>query len=711
MERIIKLSNHLTGKPPKITPDMQKELDRIQIQPKKIQTLEDQRRLIQEFKSKADIDGHEFGRFVLGNLYEMRRNVGNFIKNDPDFNSFRAWQTTSRDDIRWEVNLLLSKLLKHYNFTTQNYDDQFWHQTGVFETMAFGFGAVATKIAVHCFLYAKSILALGTEKHIKYAQRAFEMKDFGCFGLTELAHGSNVQGCITTATYDPQNEVFIINTPNEKGAKFWIGNAAQTANMSLCLANMIVDGVDYGIHIFIVPIRKDSHHLMPGVIISDCGDKMGLSGIDNGMISFRNVKIPRENLLDKVTQVAPDGTVTSLFSKKSKRFAVQLAALSDGRVKIGMGCLSQSLVSLMIAGRYLSVRRQFGSRKYDEQVLLDYPAVQKRIIPYYSRGIVSYFAALDIAEMWNKNSKEVLNPKNMAVQEMHALISIIKPISSWHMMEASRECRELCGGLGYSSYSRLPDIHIENHVNMTWEGDNSVLLQQTGRFLLKNLMRIAQGEINSFESAKYLTIEDLSGFKFEGQELKDFTNLDKLQGALTYIAQRSAQESATEVQIRMGQTDAYEAWNESLPFNLENAALIYGYLFIFTTARRYISNCPVSKNKEFLSKLLIIYSLDVLRKFSTYTLDYFTPEHIEMMEEVNLTLFDEVKHNMVKSFDFLLMNETLTQSTIGAEDGNCYDRLISEIFADRKNFGRPEYWRYLWDVRNGRDEKMQTNGV
>lgn len=42
----------------------------------------------------------------------------------------------------------------------------------------------------------------------------------------------------------------------------------------------------------------------------------------------------------------------------------------------------------------------------------------------------------------------------------------------------------------------------------------------------------------------------------------------------------------------------------------------------------------------------------------------------------------------------------MLRSVLGCEDGNCYDRLISEIFADRKNFGRPFFWRELWDVRN-----------
>jgi acyl-CoA oxidase len=35
------------------------------------------------------------------------------------------------------------------------------------------------------------------------------------------------------------------------------------------------------------------------VTIGDCGLKMGLNGVDNGTISFENVTIPKENMLDR----------------------------------------------------------------------------------------------------------------------------------------------------------------------------------------------------------------------------------------------------------------------------------------------------------------------------------------------------------------------------------------------------------------------------
>jgi acyl-CoA oxidase len=43
---------------------------------------------------------------------------------------------------------------------------------------------------------------------------------------------------------------------------------------------------------------------MPGVTIEDMGYKMGLNGVDNAKLSFNNVRVPREALLNRWSDVA-----------------------------------------------------------------------------------------------------------------------------------------------------------------------------------------------------------------------------------------------------------------------------------------------------------------------------------------------------------------------------------------------------------------------
>lgn len=77
---------------------------------------------------------------------------------------------------------------------------------------------------------------LGTERHREYLERALKMDDIGCFGLTELGHGSNVRNVMTTAHYNRETDEFIINSPSDLAMKFWIGAAAELANISVIYA-------------------------------------------------------------------------------------------------------------------------------------------------------------------------------------------------------------------------------------------------------------------------------------------------------------------------------------------------------------------------------------------------------------------------------------------------------------------------------------------
>jgi acyl-CoA oxidase len=193
--------------------------------------------------------------------------------------------------------------------------------------------AATTKLAVHYFLYMKCIKNLGTEKHHEYVLRAADLTDWGAFGLTELGHGSNVQDCETTASYDHQTKEFVLNSPTDTSIKFWIGNLGKTANMMVCFAQLYVDGQSNGLHAFLVPVRDRKTHMpFPGLRIGDCGDKIGLQAMDNGWIKFENYRIPVDNLLNKISNITEDGQFATTISKGSKRFATQVNTLSGGRI-------------------------------------------------------------------------------------------------------------------------------------------------------------------------------------------------------------------------------------------------------------------------------------------------------------------------------------------------------------------------------------------
>jgi acyl-CoA oxidase len=127
-----------------------------------------------------------------------------------------------------------------------------------------------------------------------------------------LNHGSYTRGIVTEAVYDPANEEFIIDSKGEEGMKFWIGGMAETANMTIMWAQLIVDGKNYGPHPFIMRIRDpNTHFVLPGIIIGDCGPKNGNNAIDNGYMMVKNVRIPKNNLLGKLGDIDKNGKYQS----------------------------------------------------------------------------------------------------------------------------------------------------------------------------------------------------------------------------------------------------------------------------------------------------------------------------------------------------------------------------------------------------------------
>lgn len=177
----------------------------------------------------------------------------------------------------------------------------------------------------------------------------------GCFAMTELAHGSNVAGLETTATFDPETDEFVIHTPSVSATKWWIGGAAQSATHSAVFAQLVINGKRHGVKTFMVPLRNPSSFaLLPGVAIGDIGKKMGRDGIDNGWIQFTNVRIPRAYMLMKHTQVTRDGVV-----HEPPLAQLTYGALLQGRTAMVADASNVSKKALTIALRYAAVRRQF----------------------------------------------------------------------------------------------------------------------------------------------------------------------------------------------------------------------------------------------------------------------------------------------------------------------------------------------------------------
>lgn len=134
-----------------------------------------------------------------------------------------------------------------------------------------------TRIGVHFGLFLNTVMNQGTPEQVSFwlGKGAATFGIIGCFGMTELGHGSNVAGIETVATFDRSSDEFVIHTPSLTATKWWIGGAAESATHCVAFANLLIDNKNYGVKPFVVQIRNpDDFSLVSGVNIGDIGAKM-----------------------------------------------------------------------------------------------------------------------------------------------------------------------------------------------------------------------------------------------------------------------------------------------------------------------------------------------------------------------------------------------------------------------------------------------------
>ncbi|OZJ02603.1 hypothetical protein BZG36_03642 [Bifiguratus adelaidae] len=562
-----------------------------------------------------------------------------------------------------------------------------------------------TRFGVHFGLFFGALQGSATSGQFAYwaSKGAVSLNGMiGCFAMTELGHGSNVAALETTATFDAAADQFIIHTPTITATKWWIGGAAHTATHAVVFAQLIVNGKKYGVKSFVVPLRDPkTYTLLPGINIGDIGKKMGRDGIDNGWITVTNVRIPRAYMLMKHTKVSRQGEV-----KEPPLQQLTYGALLQGRTAMVVDSGNVAKKALTIAIRYAAVRRQFSSSNSAnglETKLLDYPIHQRRLMPLLAQAFAMHFTGMEMQKMYDQmmerldsaspgdaDMEEVLE----ALKETHGTSAGLKAFCTWNCLNTIEQCRQACGGHGYSAYTGLAGMYNDFAVQCTWEGDNTILTLQSGRYLISCYREACAIRDNAKKSGKpgkkmapgvgYLNhMDELLGAKCNGRPVHDLAVIAEAWDSVSTFFVKRAGEAVDEC-LRNGQ-DLDVALEECSQHRLYASKIhSFGYL-----THRFIDGVNTAKSSPDSTPAIQNILLQLAQLYGLYTIEenagaflqcgYFSPSEMDQVRTNVTRLCKTVRDQAIPLVDAFAYSDYIINSPLGRADGNVYEHYYAQI--------------------------------
>jgi len=276
-------------------------------------------------------------------------------------------------------------------------------------------GSTAVLLSAHQSIGVPQPLKLfGTEEQKRKYLPMFAQGTISAFALTESEAGSDPRNMSTTATPIEGGKYFLIN-----GEKLWCTNGL-IAGVIVVMAvtpPKIVDGKERKqITAFIVETNT------PGVENVHRCQFMGLHGIQNGLIRFRNVKVPRENII----------------LGEGEGLKLALMTLNTGRLTIPGASTGISKWCLNVARQWATKRKQWG-----------HPIGEHESIALKLGYIASHTFAME-AISWLTAAMADDKKKDIRLEAAMA-----KHFCTWHSWKIVDDTLQIRGGQGYEQSSSL----------------------------------------------------------------------------------------------------------------------------------------------------------------------------------------------------------------------------------------------------------------
>ncbi len=306
-------------------------------------------------------------------------------------------------------------------------------------------GSTAVLLSAHQSIGVPQPLKLfGTEEQKKKYFPRFAQGTISAFALTEPEAGSDPRRMTTTATPIEGGKHFLLN-----GDKLWCTNgliAGVIVVMAVTPPKIIKGKEQKQITAFIVETNS------PGFEIVHRCQFLGLHGIQNGLLRFKNVKVPRENII----------------LGEGEGLKLALTTLNTGRLTLPAASTGIAKWCLHVARQWSVKRKQWGAAIGEHESIglkLGY--------------IASHTFAMD-AMSWLTSA--MADDKNKDIRLEAAIAKYFCTLHAWKIVDETMQIR---GGQGYEQSSSLRSrgadyypverVLRDTRINLIIEGTSEIM--------------------------------------------------------------------------------------------------------------------------------------------------------------------------------------------------------------------------------------------
>ncbi|KAF7213169.1 peroxisomal acyl-coenzyme A oxidase 1 isoform X1 [Nothobranchius furzeri] len=603
---------------------------------------------------------------------KRRREIESLVFSDPDFNAedpnFLSYSERYDQSVRKSAQMILK--LREYAIA----DPEEIHQ---YKSCVHPGGP--SPLDLHLVMFLPTLLNQATPEQMeRFFMLTWNLDIIGTYAQTEMGHGTHLRGLETTATFDPATQEFVLNSPTVSSIKWWPGGLGKSSNHAIVIAQLYSLGNCHGLHAFIVPIRDMStHQPLPGIVVGDIGPKFGFSEVDNGFLKLENVRIPRENMLMKYAKVEADGSYVKPPSSKLT-YGTMVFVRS-----IIVGESARALAkSTTIAIRYSAVRHQSEIRPGEpEPQILDYQTQQYKLFPLLATAYAFSFVGQYMSKIYHRISGDINDGDFSELPELHALSAGLKAFTTWVANSGIEVCRMSCGGHGYSRSSALPDIYVAFTPTCTYEGENTVMMLQTARYLVKSYRQAKEGQQLS-GIVSYLNESQNRRLQPQAvaaqppvvdvNDLSSLVEVYKQRAAI--LVEMAAKSIHQELQRGKSQEDA---WNGSA-IELVRASDAHCHYVVVKVFSEKLGEVGDTAIHSVLSTLALLYAMHGIAENSG---DFLlagllsAPQVLQISVRIK-ELLSQLRPNAVALVDAFDIHDKKLNSVLGRFDGNVYENMF-----------------------------------